>query len=102
MGETVRKLGTLDAPGDDAIEAEALAQLIDENSATDAVEIIEVEYAVVNQADIEERFSADRQMERTPFDPRSWESDEDDETPSPPPRALFLLLDRPIAPTAVG
>jgi hypothetical protein len=102
MVEALRKLATLDAPADDAIEAEALAQLVDQNSATDGVEIIEVEYAVANQADIEERFAADRQMERTPFDPRSWESDEDDETPSPPPRALFLLLDRPIAPTAVG
>ncbi|HEV2969574.1 MAG TPA: hypothetical protein VGY55_06255 [Pirellulales bacterium] len=102
MVEALRKLSTLEAQPDDAIEAEALAQLIDENSTTDAVEIVEVAYAVANQADVEERFSADRQMERTPFDPRAWESDEVDEAPSPPPRALFLLLDRPIAATAAG
>ena len=41
-------------------------------------------------------------MERVPFDPRAWQSEEEGEHPSLPPRAIFVLLDRPTAPTATG
>jgi hypothetical protein len=41
-------------------------------------------------------------MERLPFDPRTWNGAEEDETAGPPPRALFTLLDRPILATAAG
>ena len=98
----MRKYVALDVPFDDATEAEAMAQLFDESSLTDDVDVLEVEYAVANQSDLEERFAADRQMERLPFDPRSWERSEEGETAGPPPRALFTLLDRPIVETAAG
>jgi hypothetical protein len=102
MVEALRKYATLDVPFDDATEAEAMAQLFDESSLTDDVDVLEVEYAVANQSDLDERFAADRQMERLPFDPRSWEGDQEGEAVGPPPRALFTLLDRPIAETAAG
>jgi hypothetical protein len=103
MVEALRKYSTLDVPWDDAVEAEALAQLNDQTDATaDAVDLVEVDYAVANQSDIEERFSADRQMERVPFDPRAWQADQEDEQPGLPPRAIFVLLDRPAATTAAG
>ena len=103
MVEALRKNSMLDIPWDDAVETEALAQLNDQTDATaDTAELVEVEYAVANQTDLEERFFADRQLERIQFDPRAWQSDEEDGQPVIPPRAIFVALDRPVAATAAS
>jgi hypothetical protein len=103
MVDASRKYSMLDIPWDDAVDAEALAQLADPSeAATGEVELIDADYTIANQTDIEERFAADRQMERVPFDPRAWQSEDEGEQPSLPPRAIFVLLDRAVAPTAAG
>ena len=102
MVEALHTFATLDVPLDDAIEAEALAQREGKIAPRDLVEIIELEYSVADQAVLEERFGADRQLIPLPIDPRDPEQAADDDDSSPPPRAIFTLLDRPLAATAVG
>jgi len=41
-------------------------------------------------------------MERMPFDPQGWDRGEDGDKTEPPPRALYTLLDRPLAATAAA
>jgi hypothetical protein len=102
MVEALHRLAALDVPWDDAIEAEAIAQLFDSRSAEDDVDVVEVEFNVSNQSDLEERLAADRQIERIPFDPRAWGSLEEGGDAGPPPRGLFTLLSRPMPATAAG
>ncbi len=101
MVEALRRLAALDVPWDDAIEAEAVAQLFDGRSGEDDIDVIEVDFNVANQSDLEERLAADRQLERIPFDPRAWADLENGEA-GPPPRAIFTLLSRPMPATAAG
>ncbi len=105
MAEALHRLASLDVPHDDAVEAEALAQYVDETGNADTVDVVELEFTANSQADLEERLAADRQIERVPFDPRGWPTaaDTDDgHDPGPPPRAVFNLLDKPTIPSAQG
>lgn len=102
MVEALRRLAALDVPWDDAIEAEAVAQLFDVRSGEDDIDVVEAEFNVVNQSDLEERLAADRQLERIPFDPRAWADLDENGDAGPPPRAIFTLLSRPMPTTAAG
>ncbi|HKD37326.1 MAG TPA: hypothetical protein VKB78_11015 [Pirellulales bacterium] len=102
MVEALRRLAALDIPRDEAIEAEAVAQLFDLRSADDEIDVVEVEFNVFSQTDLEERLAADRQLERVAFDPRAWAELNEDGDAGPPPRAIFTLLSRPIPSTAAG
>jgi hypothetical protein len=102
MVEALRRLSAVDVPWDEATEAEAVAQLFDFRSEEDDIDLVEVEFNVANQSDLEERLGADRQLDRVPFDPRAWSELEEDGEAGPPPRAIFTLLSRPIPTTAAG
>lgn len=105
MAEALHRYAGLDVPLDNAVEAEALAQYFDEAAKADALDVVEIEYAATSQTDLEERLAADRQIERVPFDPRSWPTKDDmegGEDPGPPPRAVFNLLDMPAATSVAG
>ncbi len=94
--EALHKLATLDIPLDDAVEAEALATLLEKIPPEDAERELLIHYRVVDQAAIEERFAASRELDRLPFDPRSEQPPEGDAPPEPPPRAVFALLSKPL------
>jgi tetratricopeptide (TPR) repeat protein len=92
----LRKFAALDVPVDEAVEAEALAQLFDPTGDADVVDEIRV------NADIKE---FDKVMETLASDKRaaafSWEALGIDFGEQPPPRAAYYLLDRPMPATGV-
>lgn len=90
-----RKLSTLDIPADEAIEAEAYAQLLDTDAPVDTVDVLNVSYQIVDIERLLERLLADKQAEALPVDQSLEEG-------QPPPRAAFLISDRPMPDTAVG
>ncbi len=85
-----RKYATLKVPLDDAVEAEALAQLLDRDSAEGTVDSLLVTFSVANMDELETRLAASRQFDRAEIDPRAYA-----EANEPPPRAVYWLLDRP-------
>jgi tetratricopeptide (TPR) repeat protein len=105
--EALRKYAALDVPLDDAVEAEALAMILEASQSERSTaepppspaDQVMVTLAVLNQSTLEERFAADSQVDRVPFDPRSWnEINGTDAADQPPPRAGYSLADRPAPP----
>ncbi len=85
----LRKLAALPVPPDDAIEAEALAQLLSTANDRDLVDVVAATWTIADAADVQTRLGgADRAL-RIAFDPASLAGSEE-----PPPLALFRLTDR--------
>jgi hypothetical protein len=93
----LRKFATLNVPYDDAVEAEALAQLIDPNSPEDDVDELRQNFDVDDLEPLLETLAGDKRV--TPF---AWQSLGIDFGDQPPPRAAYYLLDRPLPATGVG
>lgn len=85
--EALRRFAALDVPQDAAIEAEALAQLLDEQASDHMVDILAIEFPIVDQDRVLAQLTADRQTVQLAVPPSAGEDE-------PPPRAVFLLLDR--------
>jgi hypothetical protein len=75
-------------PEDDAIEAEALAELLSSESGEGQVETVKLTYSVRDVAALEAALDGHGRFDRRPMDPSMVEGDQ------PPPRAVYLLLDR--------
>lgn len=86
----------LDVPLDDAVEAEAVAQLCDEEDSDERIDLVFQEYPLADLEQFEQRLSASPYAERTPADQTAWEDAE-----QPPPRSVFWLLDRPMPASGV-
>jgi hypothetical protein len=82
---------TLAVPLDDAVEAEALAQLVDPKLVENKLATVRIAYPVLNEDAAVERLASDRRIERYELDPESLEEDEVTR-----PRSTHLLLDRPV------
>lgn len=86
--EALRRLAALEVTLDEAVEAEALAQLLDVDGAEPPIEVVIVPYPI---ADIERLLAAlasDRRAAQAPVE-------QEPDASEPPPRARFMLLDRP-------
>jgi tetratricopeptide (TPR) repeat protein len=81
----------LDVPLDDAVEAEALAQLVDPNLKDPTLESIRITYSLVNDDDATQRLLADKRIEAYELDPEALEEDEVSR-----PRSTHILLDRAV------
>ncbi|MGD9644723.1 MAG: hypothetical protein AB7U73_03360 [Pirellulales bacterium] len=86
--EAWRELSALDIPRDDAIEAEALAQLLAPAGDAPKLEWVRIEYPVDEVETLEAALTADKQSLKASAQPRTPDA--------PPPRAAFLLIDRPL------
>jgi hypothetical protein len=75
-----RKYATLSVPLDDAVEAEAMAQLLDRDRAEGIIESLLVTFQVANMEELETRLAASRQFDRAEIDPRAFA-----EANEPPP-----------------
>jgi hypothetical protein len=65
--------------------------------------LLRVEFPAENVADLAERFSADRRLELVPHGAASWAGAAEEGKPEePPPREVFLLLDRPAPPAGAA
>lgn len=84
-------------PLDDAVEAEALAQLIDEEAAEPQVDVVSIEYLVEDAQVVMERLLSDKRCVASPVDPAEFAAEGE-----PPPKGLFWLLDRPALATSEG
>jgi hypothetical protein len=81
----------LDVPLDDAVEAEAIAQLLDPDQKEQLLDTVKQTYAVTDQDALVGRLAADRRVQHFHLDPSAFsQSDE------PPPRHTYALLDKPM------
>jgi len=85
----LRKYTALDIPWDDAVEAEALAQILDSVEDVDVVEELKLTFDVKDFDKAMETLAADKRAAATP-----WESLGIETGDSPRPRAAYFLLDR--------
>ena len=81
----------LDAPLDDAIEAEAVAQLLDPDQKEPQLDTVKQSYAINDQERLLSKFAADRRVHHFRLDPSAF-----GESNQPPPRHTYSLLDRPL------
>lgn len=95
--QALRRYSRLPIDLDDAVEAEAKAQLLSKETEADVISIVEVIYPVLDATELETRLAADRRLSRMPVDPRPY-TDRGDV----PPRSAFWVLDRPQPTTGVG
>lgn len=79
-----------DVPLDEAVEAEALAQLIDPELKEASVDVVRITYPITDEEEVTARLT------RNPgFAPYDVTAEEFESEEGPPPRAAYLLLDRP-------
>jgi hypothetical protein len=78
-------------PLETAAEAEARAQLLDRDNAEGTIDSLLVTFPVTDMDELERRLASDKQLDRMAIDTRALAEDE-----SPPPRAVYWLLDRPL------
>ncbi|MBN2477402.1 MAG: hypothetical protein JXB62_22545 [Pirellulales bacterium] len=93
--EALRKLASLDIPLEEAVEAEALAMLSSDDPLGDPLPMQNLLWEVQEVEHAQAALTMDPRALQTPFDPAMFGSDE-----NPPPRAAYLLLDRPIPDSA--
>lgn len=90
-----RTLSLLNVPREEAIEAEASAQLLAKGATEGIADELVVPFAVADLDKLQAVFESHAQSERTDVDPQDFP----DETP---PRAIYALLDRPTPPSGIG
>lgn len=79
-----------DVPQDDRVHAEALAQLLDQSGSGAAVDVVSLEFNVTDTEKLMEHCLSNRRMRQLPVNPEAVREG------SPPPKAIFELLDRPM------
>ncbi|MEQ8849421.1 hypothetical protein [Botrimarina sp.] len=98
---TYAKLLAEAAPGDslpdDAIEAEAIAQLLDEEHREAPVEVMQLAWSVADEERLLDRLTRDKRVV-----PHQLSESELVGHDGPPPRLVTLLLDRPLPETGAG
>ncbi len=86
----------LDAPLDNTIEAEALAQLVDPGLKDPTLDTVKLVYPIDDDEALATRLASDKRIENYPMDPQDSEED-----PATRPRSMHILLDRPTPSTGV-
>jgi len=86
----------LEVPLDNAVEAEALAQLVDPTLEDPTLETIKITYAVNDLDALTEKLIADKRVEDYAIDPKEFGEEE-----ATRPRGTYVLLDQPTPATGV-
>ena len=96
-----RTFATLDVPLDvsldDAVEAEATAQLMEPDPVGDPLDVVTLTHFIPDFEALEARLAADKRASRLQVDLRQLA-----EEGAPPPRGAYFLLDRPLPATGAG
>ncbi len=79
---------------EEAVECEATAMLLAEDPLGDRLDVLELVWIVKDVEKLQEAMLSSPRLQAIPFDPAEFADDQ-----SPPPKAAFLVLDRP-APAA--
>jgi len=90
--KALRTYAALPIPADDAVEAEALAQLLSTSEGDDVVELVAATWTISDAGDAQTRLSGSPRAWRETFDPAQMAAAD-----APPPLAIFRLLDQPEA-----
>ncbi|MBC8351559.1 MAG: hypothetical protein H8E66_06200 [Planctomycetes bacterium] len=80
-----------DVPVDEAVEAEALAQMLDQAAEVDEIDSVAVTYTVPDIEKLMEVCLSDRRVSKMPVDLKELSAEG-----QPPPKAAFWLLDREV------
>jgi len=89
--EALRKYAAMDVPLDDAVEAEGLAMLQDDDPFGDAIDVLLLSWKVQDVERLQTALTLDRRAQTEPVDPSPWA-----QSGSPPPKMGCSLLDRPL------
>jgi hypothetical protein len=81
----------LDVPSDDAVEAEAIAQLLDPELKEPQIDRVLRTYAINNEDELVRRLSSDNRLQRLKMDSTAFS-----QTDSVPPRHAFVQFNRPM------
>ena len=87
----------MDVPLDDAVEAEAIAQLLDEDLKENRVDSVIQSYAINELDGLVAKLISDKRVHGFDMDPQLFA-----ERDQPRPRHTYVLLDRPMPETGVG
>ncbi|MEM1305590.1 MAG: hypothetical protein AAGG46_11870, partial [Planctomycetota bacterium] len=82
---------------DDAIDAEALAQLVDPDRQDPPIDVVKLSFGIADEESLVEHLASDRRVVAYEIDPSERSPDE-----GPPPKAAYLLLDKPLPATGEG
>jgi len=93
--EALRRFATLDVPTEDAVEALARAMILSEDPLGDSLDVYSLQWEVTDVEQLQAALSLEQRAVQLP--PQALQALEDG---GPPPKAIFLLLDRPTAATA--
>lgn len=93
----LRKYALMDVPFEDAAEAEAVALTYVDAPLGDAQDVLSMEYPVSDVEQLQIALGGTPRVVQVPVDPE-LKNDED----QPPPKAVYVLLDRPAVRTAEG
>ena len=74
---------------EEAIEAEAIAQLLDPKLKDPPVDVVRLTYPITDEEEFTQRFSSDRRVTKIDADPSELAGQE-----GPPPRQAYVLLDK--------
>ena len=94
--EALRRYSATQIPLEDAVEAEALAQLLSEE-AYDEIDVLSIPYVIRDFEKLAPRLASSGRAVRIPVDLRQLASED-----QPPPKEAFWLLDRATPATGVG
>jgi tetratricopeptide (TPR) repeat protein len=92
----LHQFSKLNVPLDEAVEAAALAQLVDPNLDEPLLQSVRLVYPILNEDAVVERLASDKRIENYELDPETLEEDEVTR-----PRSTHILLDRPVPRTGV-
>lgn len=82
---------------DDAVEAEAAAMFLSDDPLGDRLEICKLAWTIADVDQAQEAFLSSPRMRTVPFHPAQFSDGE-----TPPPKAAYALLDRPMPESAEG
>lgn len=86
----LHEFARLNVPEHEAVEAEALAQLIDPNLSDPTIETVRIAFEVKDEDALSEHLASDKRVENYPLDESKLAED------APRPRSTHILLDRPV------
>ncbi len=92
----LRKFVATTESWDDAVEAEALAQLLDPQSRSDKVDVVRRSLEIQDYEILATALTADARASQMPVDPNQAADD------APLPKSIFWVLDRPLPESAEG
>ena len=96
MADGLHRFASLEVPEQDAVEAEALAQLVDSRIEESMLDVVRRSYAIADVDSLGEKFAADERVEDYPL------PEQPEEDSAMRPRSTHVLLDRAVPKTGVG